>query len=435
VKKYWAYSVVLAICVVFTSVIARNPFAAALNAKKGDPASARVSLNPGDEISQKNPDADTRWASFENPLAVKGGGATENQGAKGHPFDSLDVGETKTLFHAKGSGEIRRMWFTLNEPSPETLRSLHLQIYWDGASSPAVSVPFGDFFLAMMGRPVAFENALFANPEGRSFVCYVPMPFRTEATVTITNESTRKIPYLFYDVDALQTKNWNSDSLYFHATWRREARTTLGRDFEILPKVEGEGRYIGAHVGVIVNQENMGWWGEGEAKVYLDGDSANPTLAGTGTEDYIGTGWGQGVFLGRYQGSILVDSKRQQYGFYRYHIPDPIYFHHDIRVTISQLGGENRSGVQAMLKKGVAATPVTMDDRGKWIKLKDAPNRDFMDYKTASPDPGTVYARQDDVSAVALYYLDSAGNSLKPIAPVAERIQGLATPEELSKQR
>ncbi|HEX4485434.1 MAG TPA: glycoside hydrolase family 172 protein [Terriglobales bacterium] len=320
------------------------------------------------------------------------------------------------------------MWFTLDPKDPETLRSLRLQIYWDGASAPGVSVPFGDFFVAMMGRPVPFENALFADPEGRSFVCYIPMPFRQEATVTITNDSAKKIPYLFYDIDAVETKTWNPNSLYFHATWRRESRTTLGRDFEILPRVEGEGRYLGTHLAVIVNQQNTGWWGEGEAKFYLDGDTTRPTLAGTGTEDFIGTGWGQGVFLGRFQGSIVADSQRGEYGFYRYHIPDPIYFHHDIRVTIAQQGGENRSKVLAMIKKGVPITPVDMDDRGKWIKLLDSPQHDLMKYKTDSPDPGTVYARQDDVSAVALYYLDSPGNNLPPIAPVAERIRGLITP-------
>ena len=429
-NKYRGYLLLAVICVIFAVAIASKGYGSMPNSEGANPQNRYSGL----EISQKRPDAETRWASFENPLALKGAGATENHGAKGHPFDSIEAGETKTLLHVKGSGEVRRMWFTINGPDPETLRSLRLQIYWDGAASPAVSVPFGDFFLAMMGRPVAFENALFANPEGRSFVCYVPMPFRTEATVTITNESAKKVPYLFYDVDVLQTKTWNPDSLYFHAVWRRERPTTLGHDFEILPKVEGEGRYIGSHIGVIVNQQNTGWWGEGVVKAYLDGDSSNPTLVGTGTEDYIGTGWGQGTFVGRFQGSILADEASGQYGFYRYHLPDPIYFHHDIRVTISQLGGENRSKVLAMVKKGVTVKPVTMDDRGKWIKLLDAPTRGPMDYATESPDPGTVYARQDDVSAVAFFYLDSPENKLPPLAPVAERIQGLVKAGDASKK-
>ena len=87
-----------------------------------------------------------------------------------------------------------------------------------------------------------------------------------------------------------------------------------------------------------------------------------------------------------------------------------------------------------MIKKGVPVNPVAMDDRGKWIKLLDLPKRDMMDYKTASSDPGIVYSRQDDVSAVALYYLDSPGNILPPIATVAERIQGIAK-TDISKTR
>lgn len=365
-----------------------------------------ASASPASDLSTMRTDAETRWASFENPQAAKGAGAIENKGFKGHPFDSLDIGESKILMHTDGSGEIRRMWFTLDAEDADTLHSLRLQIYWDGASSPAVDAPFGDFFAAILGHTAPFENALFANPEGRSFVCYIPMPFRKGAIVKLTNQSKKKITRLFYDVDFLKTRTWGSDSLYFHAVFRQEQPTTLGHDFEILSKVSGEGRYLGTHIGVVVNQQNTGWWGEGEVKVYLDGDSSQPTLAGTGTEDYIGTGWGQAVFMGRFQGCTLADEKSGQYGFYRYHIPDPIYFHRDARVTISQLGGENRSRVAAMMKKGIPVKPVAMDDRGKWINLLDGPPQNFADVKTES-DAGTIYARQDNVSAVAFFYLNS----------------------------
>jgi hypothetical protein len=87
---------------------------------------AQPTIGTESEISQKRPDVETRWASFENPLAQKGAGATENKGFKGHPFDSLEGGETKTLLQVNGSGEIRRMWFTLDSQDPEALRSLRL---------------------------------------------------------------------------------------------------------------------------------------------------------------------------------------------------------------------------------------------------------------------------------------------------------------------
>jgi hypothetical protein len=324
------------------------------------------------------------------------------------------------------------MWFTINVKDPEILRSLLLRMYWDGVSTPAVEAPFGDFFLALLGRPTAFENVLFANPEGRSFVSYIPMPFRSEARVTITNESGRDVPYLFYDIDFVQTKEWNPRSQYFHASWRRENPTKLGKDFEILPHVEGEGRFIGTHVTVRTNPQNSGWWGEGVIKVYLDGDTSLPTLVGTGSEDYIGTAWGEGHFIGRFQGAIVVDERKGEFGFYRYHLPDPIYFHRDIRVAMSQLGGQDRSKVIDMLKRGVPVKPVAMDDGGKWIKMLEDPERKIDEYVTASKDPGTIYFRQDDISALALYYLDSPKNPLPPIAPLSKRVEGLGGANHLS---
>jgi hypothetical protein len=114
----------------------------------------------------------TRWSSFENLAARKGEGGRENQGAKGHAFDSIKPGETKVLLDVAGSGVVRRMWITLRPRDPKILRALRLEMFWDGSDKPAVSVPLGDFFNWVHGRPVKFENALFANPEGRSFVCF-----------------------------------------------------------------------------------------------------------------------------------------------------------------------------------------------------------------------------------------------------------------------
>lgn len=269
------------------------------------------------------PGAQTRWASFENPGGLKGAGGAANRGAKGHPYEPLLAGESKTLLDVQGAGVITRIWMTLNDRTTETLRQIRLDMYWDGAPSPAVSVPLGDFFGAMLEKPTAFETALIGNPEGRSFNCWIPMPFRRGARVVLTNESSKSIGLLFYDIDYLMNIRHPREMMYFHAIWRREAPTALGRDFEILPRVEGRGRFLGAMIGVRSLPHNPGWWGEGEVKMFLDGDGALPTLVGTGTEDYIGTGWGQGVFKGRFQGCLVSDDRAGQYVFYRFHVPDP----------------------------------------------------------------------------------------------------------------
>ncbi len=116
------------------------------------------------DLARRPKDAVTKWVSFENATGAKGLAAGENRGGKGHPFDPLRAGETKTLLNASGAGSIRRIWITVPDRSPRMLRSLRLEMFWDNAPQPAVSVPLGDFFGAVLGRAVAFENELFANP-------------------------------------------------------------------------------------------------------------------------------------------------------------------------------------------------------------------------------------------------------------------------------
>ena len=72
---------------------------------------------------------------------------------------------------------------------------------------------------------------------------------------------------------------------------------------------------------------------------YLDGDRELPTLVGTGAEDYAGTSWGirnESAIL--YQGVPFADNDNMRFCFYRYHIPDPVYFRRDIRMTAQQIG-------------------------------------------------------------------------------------------------
>ena len=364
--------------------------------------------------------AQSRWATFENPRMEKGAGAQSNAGGKGAAFKPVKAGETVTLLETTGAGTIVRMWFTLADRSPEGLRAFVLRMYWDGAAKPAVEVPLGDFFGATLGRMKAYESDLFSSPEGRSLNCFIPMPFRNGARVTFTNESAKDLEQLFYDIDCTLVDMQAGDPLYFHAVWHRENRTQLGRDFEILPRVDGSGRYLGAHIGVLGNPAYTGWFGEGEVKMYLDGDNKGPTIVGTGTEDYIGTAYGQGVFSHRFQGCLISDNAKRMWTFYRHHVPDPVYFHKDIRVTIQQMGGANRKDVLRMIKDGTELTPVTVDG----VKFLLDPKRDLAD-PTLPAEGWTNFYRRDDVCATALFYLDRPENNLPPLQPAAERTADL----------
>ena len=126
-------------------------------------------------------------SSFENLNGIKGAGGKTNHSAKGNAAEDLKSGQSKTLLEIEGAGIIQRMWFTVRDRSPEMMRSIRLRMYWDGDPKPAVDVPFGDFFGYGLSKVVKLESALFSNPEGRSFNCRIPMPFRKGAKVVITN--------------------------------------------------------------------------------------------------------------------------------------------------------------------------------------------------------------------------------------------------------
>ena len=359
----------------------------------------------------KRPKGQTRWSSFENPTAKKGAAAHENHGAKGHAFDKIASKDTVTLIdYGESAGIITRIWITVNDRSQSMLRSLVIRCYWDGALKPAVESPLGDFF-SCGSELCRFENELFSSPEGRSFNSYVPMPFKQSAKITVTNESGKDLSHIFYDVNMTALEQPEEDALYFHAYWHRRKESVPGEDFELLPKTEGTGRILGTAVTVNANPVyGNHWWGEGEVKAYIDGDTDLPTLCGTGTEDYIGTGWGQGVYANRYQGCLTADNDNRRWVFYRLHIVDPIWFGKDIRFTIQQMGGESCGEVKKLIESNAPAVPVSWDSG-------DGTGFEHL-YKTGKPIPekGWVnYYRSDDYAAVTWFYLDRKENSLPPI--------------------
>ena len=381
-------------------------------------------INRSDLFYAYNDNTETRWSSGENLNGIKGAGGKENNGAKGHPTDNIDAGTTKTLLDIQAQGVINRIWFTINDRSLPMLRSLKIEMFWDNETKPAVSVPLADFFGLGQGM-VKFENEFFASPEGRSFNSFIPMPFKKAAKIVITNDSDKKLNNIFFDVDYSLLKNWNDDFLYFHAFWSRDTATTPGKDFELLPHITGKGRILGTHVVVNANPlYRKSWWGEGEVRMYIDNDNGFPTLVGTGTEDYIGTAWGQGAFTNRYTGCLTANDTLDKWSFYRYHVPDPVYFSSGIKVTLQQIGGNMKSVVREMQEQNVPLIPITVDDMaksGKQIFLYEKDKLTSLKEREDLPENWTNFYRSDDVSATVLYYLDKPSGNLPAIPAVNYR--------------
>ncbi len=372
----------------------------------------------------------TRWASAENINAEKGKGGMSNKGAKGDAYTLIAPGTSKVIFDQEGAGMITKIWSANSLVwNAENRRKVKIEMYWDDSDKPAVSVPFTEFFGIGLGQMRPFECELFSAPEGRSHNCFIPMPYRTAARIEVVNESDEIIMF-YYKIDFIQVPSHADDVLYFHSYWHRDIKTTRGVDFEILPKVEGEGRYLGTNIGVVGDSAYIGtWFGEGEVKIYLDGDTDHASLVGTGTEDYIGTGWGQGEYAHQIQGSLVSNKEHDIYTFYRYHTIDPVYFHNDCKVTIQQIGNGQRNKLREMRENGAEFDVVWqyvssegMEASKRYQDMDNPPKLEDDDF----PDGfSTNFYRSDDVSATAYFYLNKPSNNLPAIQSKEERTKDM----------
>ena len=270
-------------------------------------------------------------------------------GRKGAPSRRLSPGERVALADIEGPGTIRHIWMTFLPAPPETMRALVLEVFYNGADQPGVSIPCLDFFGLPHGRPVPYHSALASAQEGRGFNSYVPMPFEGHVRVEIMNAAESSTT-LYYQIDYTLRPSPAADSGYLHVSFRRNNPTVRGQDFVIADGLEGPGRYLGCNVGVrVIDPGN--WYGEGEVKIYRDGDRDWPTICGTGLEDYVGSAWGLGAHASLFAGAPLVvgppatssepegpPTSVDFVGFYRWHLADPVMFAKELRITVQQIG-------------------------------------------------------------------------------------------------
>jgi hypothetical protein len=287
---------------------------------------------------------DARSVTFENPTGARGAGGATHGGRKGAPSQGLLPGVRVTLADIEGPGTIRHIWCTVPPAPPSDLRALVLEVFYDDLAEPSISVPLLDFFGAPLGRPVPYTSLMTVVAEARGFNAYFPMPFRDRVRFELHNHSSRYVE-CYFQIDYTLQATLPDDAALLHVSFRRENPTTMREDFTTADTLHGPGRFLGCVVGVRPIDGGM-WYGEGEVKIYRDGDRELPTICGTGLEDYVGSAWGMGPHFGPYAGAPLdvrpPDADEWAIpdfvGFYRWHLPDPIVFDDDLRVTIQQIG-------------------------------------------------------------------------------------------------
>src|SRR5579871_2089236 len=349
-------------------------------------------------------DAKSRSISPENFNGEKGKGGMATAGTGSNA--SRDLGQTwkvspsvvikkKTIYtiaEIDGPGSVQHIWMT---PTGNWRYSI-IRMYWDDETSPSVEVPMADFFCMGWGKYAPLNSlAVCVNP-GSAFNCYWPMPFRKKCRITMENLDDEDM-YLYYQVDYLLTEV-PADAAYFHAQFRRISSVPYKQDYTIVDSIKGKGQYVGTYLAY--GAKDNGWWGEGEIKFFMDGDTKFPTINGTGTEDYFCGSYDfdtqtknkAGVenshyteFCTPYTGLAQVIrgdghyNVMQRFGLYRWHITDPIRFDKNLKVTIQDIGWR-RDGRYLPLQDDIASVAFwyQTDPHTPFPKL---PERDLLEVK------------------------------------------------------
>ena len=173
------------------------------------------------------------------------------------------------------------------------LRNTVVKITFDGQTT--VWSPLGDFFGSGVGaNPYRTIYTVVEANDDRTVAelsARWPMPYRESAKVEFLNLN----PNVKTEIQASYKASpyrWNENSLYFHADWRqdRNIKTVAGagtKDWNYATLV-GKGVFVGDCLSVL--NRDPAWWGEGDEKIYIDGEQF-PSHFGTGTEDYYGYAW------------------------------------------------------------------------------------------------------------------------------------------------
>lgn len=229
--------------------------------------------------------------------------AREPQGLESRSFDGvLKPDETRTV-RFDGAGAIRLLRLksvSTNEYSTRwwkteklQLRKLRLELAFDGETT--VRLPAGAFFNTGYWAAEAHETRFTRMTSGGVLEARWVMPFARTCELRLTNED--DVPIVLSDTRIVRgAYRADARTLRFGATYVARPRqpTRVRGEAVDLTLADLKGRGVLAGVGVIVENAAREWWGEGDEKIFVDGERV-PSYIGTGTEDYFGYAWCKGA--------------------------------------------------------------------------------------------------------------------------------------------
>jgi hypothetical protein len=205
------------------------------------------------------------------------------------------------------------------------LRSIVIEADFDG--EPCIRVPLGDFFGAAPGANPYKTFSMQVDPDG-GMGCRFVMPYAKGGVVRFHNMGSARAELRFF-AETFKY-DWDANSYHFKAQWNGEhGRSQPKRDMTFV-KTTGEGVFVGDNM--LVSNPVPVWWGEGDEKIYVDGETF-PSSIGTGTEDYYGYAWGAPQYFTRpFHAQPHTEPGNFGHSMVeRFHIMDCIHFKKDFR--------------------------------------------------------------------------------------------------------
>ncbi|OQB83074.1 MAG: hypothetical protein BWX88_03580 [Planctomycetes bacterium ADurb.Bin126] len=203
---------------------------------------------------------------------------------------SIQPKQSESLDLPPGPGAVRHLEIRLQADNlAQALRSTVLEMTFDDVQ--AVWCPVGDFFSNVNGIDPFRTWQREVKADG-TMICRWVMPYRTGGSVRLQNLAAA--PVMAELKAAVSAQEWTKDSLHFRTNWWTDVPYPP-RPPRDMTFIEVKGR--GVHVGdtLVVLNPLWSWWGEGDEKIYVDGDFDHrfPSHFGTGSEDYYGWAGGE----------------------------------------------------------------------------------------------------------------------------------------------
>jgi len=259
-----------------------------------------------------------------DPAGKRSGEETVKKGV------TLGGGKSETVAKLDGPRAVTAIRIKMDLPDEKkdevkALRELAIRITWDGEARPSVWAPLNDFFGTAGG--VNLYKSLPLGITDDEFYCLWYMPFARSALVELINdgEAERRLDI---SVTHAPLARPVAGLGRFHAKWHRDAFLPEDADRRKIDwtmlKTEGRGRFCG--VMLHVWNPRGGWWGEGDEKFFVDGETF-PSTIGTGSEDYFGYAWCcPDLFQNCYHCQTISSGNRGHVSVSRWHIADNIPF-------------------------------------------------------------------------------------------------------------